>query len=66
MTPILSNNNNEDKYTLDRVYDEIGDGLTQKIMAYVNAIGRTSGAFFTCSFAFLILKQNYLCSYDGG
>ena len=56
----------ERDYTLDRAYDEIGHGLTQKIMAYVNAIARTSGAFFTCSFAFLILEQNYLCSYDGG
>ena len=35
-------------------------------MAYVNAIARTSGAFFTCSFAFLILEQNYLCSFNGG
>ena len=54
-TPIL-NSNDEGNYTLDKAYDEIGDGLTQKIMAYVNAIGRTSGAFFTCSFAFLILE----------
>ena len=49
---LLGNQN----YTLDKAYEEIGHGLTQRLMAYVNAIARTSGNFFTCSFAFLILE----------
>ena len=53
-------------HNLDQVYDEIGHGTTQRILAYVNSIARTSGNFFTTQFAFLILQQEYLCSSDAG
>ena len=44
-------------YNLDDVYRDIGHGKTQRILAYVNAVSRTSGNFFNNQFAFLILTQ---------
>ena len=51
-----------DVITLDIAYEKIGHGRIQRILAYVNAITRNSGMFFSCCFAYLILEQKYVCA----
>ena len=48
--------------TLDSVYEKIGHGKIQRLIAYVCAVSRNSGAFFAYCFAYLILEQKFLCT----
>ena len=48
--------------TLDSALEKIGHGRMQRLVAYVCAVTRVSGQIFAYNFAFLILKQKYLCS----
>jgi len=43
-------------WTLDSAYEKIGHGCIQRIISYVNAVSRNSGAFFAYCFAYLILE----------
>ena len=52
--------------SLDSAYEKIGHGNMQRMIAYVASISRNSGAFFAYCFAYLVLKQNYLCTSEVG
>ena len=51
--------------TLDSAFEKIGHGRMQRLVAYVCAVTRVSGQIFAYNFAFLILKQKFLCSEPG-
>lgn len=48
---------------LEEALQKVGDfGFTQKLLAFVTAISRTSGNAFVYAYAFLIMPQKYECA----
>ena len=62
---MLNSSQSDELLTLDKAYRIIGHGRIQRILVYVNSISRNCGAFFAYCYAYLILKQMYVCSPTG-
>jgi len=50
------------KYNLQMAYEQVGEfGRAQWILAFVNCVTRNSNSYFTHTFAYLVLQQQFLC-----
>lgn len=68
--PHLSSNQSTNemnrKLCLEEALERVGlFGLSQKLLAFVTAVARTSGNTFVYAYAFLIMPQQYECALKG-
>ena len=55
-----------ERYNLDQAYTKIGSfGPMQWMLTFVTSVFRNSGNYIYYTFAYLILEQQYLCSWGG-
>ena len=52
---------------LDRAYKRVGEyGRVQWLLTFVNSVARNGGCYMYYPFAYLVLKQQYLCLNEDG